>query len=92
MKKVINARITVRPEEINQFIFFARFVIEQSNRELGCLVYKLYQEVGNPTNFIFYEEYENQYAFDFHKSTKHFKTFTGQITDLLVESPMIEVF
>ena len=47
MKKVINARITVKPEAIEHFISFAKVIIEQSNLEQGCLVYKLYQEVGS---------------------------------------------
>lgn len=92
MKKVINARITVKPESIDQFISFAEIIIEASNLEQGCLVYNLYQEVGKPTNFIFYEVYENQDAVDFHNSTNHFKTFIAQITEILDGSPVIEVF
>lgn len=92
MKKVINARITVKPEAIDQFVFYARFIIEASNLEKGCLVYKLYQEVGKPSSFIFYEEYVDQDAIDFHNSTDHFKTFIGQITDILDGNPGIEVF
>ncbi len=92
MKKVINARIRVKPEEIDMFIFFARFIIEASNLEEGCLVYKLYQEVGIPYSFIFYEEYVSQEAIDFHNNTNHFKTFIRQITDILAGSPVIEVF
>lgn len=92
MKKVINARITVQQVAIEQFISLARVIIKESNLEAGCLVYKLYQETGNPSSFIFYEEYENQEAVDFHNSTSHFKTFIGQIGDLLAEAPKIEVF
>ena len=92
MKKVINARISVKPEATEQFIAFAGTIIEQSNLEPGCLVYKLYQEVGNPSGFIFYEVYENQEAIDFHNSTSHFKTFIGQISELLSESPEIVVY
>ena len=92
MKKVINARITVKPESIEKFISLADIVVEQSNLEKGCLVYKLYQEAGNPSSFIVYEVYENQDAVDFHNSTQHFKDFIGQITEILAESPMIEVF
>ena len=92
MKKVINARITVKPAAIEKFISLAEIIVEQSNLEKGCLVYKLYQEVGNPSSFNFYEVYENQDAVDFHNATQHFKTFIGQITEILAESPMIEVF
>ena len=54
MKKVINARMAVKPEAIEQFISLAQIIVEASNLEKGCLVYKLYQEVGNPSSFIFF--------------------------------------
>lgn len=92
MKKTINARITVKPEAIEQFISFANVIVLASNLEQGCLVYRLYQEVGNPSGFIFYEEYVDQDAVDFHNSTNHFKTFISQITNILAEAPQIEVF
>jgi quinol monooxygenase YgiN len=92
MRKVINARITVQPEAVAEFLEYARVIVVASNLEAGCLVYNLYQEVGNPSAFIFYEEYVSQEAVDFHNSTSHFKTFISQITDLLQGHPVIEVF
>ena len=75
MKKVINARIVVKPEAIEQFLALAKTMVEKSNSEQGCLIYKLYQEVGNPHSFIFYEVYENQDVVNIHNSSIHFKTF-----------------
>jgi len=92
MKKVINARMAVKPEAIKQFVSLAQIIVEASNLEKGCLVYKLYQEIGNPSSFIFFEVYENQDAVDFHNATPHFKTFIGQLTGLMAENPVIEVF
>ena len=92
MKKAINARLNVKPESIEQFLNFAKVIVAASNLEPGCLVYNLYQEVGKPSNFIFYEVYINQEAIDFHNSTDHFKTFIGQITSILDGNPKIEIF
>ena len=92
MKKVINARISVKPDAVEQFLTYANLIVLASNLEQGCLVYNLYQEVGMPSSFIFYEEYVNQEAIDFHNSTNHFKTFIGQITEILDSSPLIEIF
>jgi len=92
MKKVINARITVKSDAIEQFLTYANVIVLASNLEQGCLVYNLYQEVGKPSSFIFYEEYVNQEAIDFHNNTNHFKTFIAQITEILDGSPVIEVF
>lgn len=92
MKKVITARITVKPEAVEQFLTYANVIVLASNLEQGCLVYNLYQEVGKPSSFIFYEEYVHQEAIDFHNNTNHFKTFIAQITEILDGSPVIEVF
>ena len=92
MEKVINARIQVNPEAIDQFISFAQVIVEKSNQEEGCRIYKLYQEIGTPGSFIFYELYDNQEAVDFHNNTSHFKTFIGQITAILSASPQITVY
>jgi len=54
MKKVINARIMVKPEAIVKFLDLAKTMVENSNSEQGCLIYNLYQEVGSPQSFIFY--------------------------------------
>lgn len=92
MVKIINARMIVKPEEIEKFLSLAKTMVEKSNSEAGCLVYKLYQEVGNPSGFIFYEEYENQEALDIHNSTDYFKTFIGQISEIISEKPALKIF
>ena len=92
MKKVINARIMVRPEAIENFLALAKKMVENSNSEQGCLIYKLYQEVGNPQSFIFYEVYENQDAVNIHNSSLYFKTFIEQISDMASDKPQVDVF
>ena len=89
MIKVINARINIKPEAIDQFIALGKIMVENSNSEQGCSVYKLYQEVGNPQSFIFYEVYENQDAVDIHNSSPYFKTFIEQMSDLAADKPQI---
>lgn len=92
MKKVIHARIIVRPEAIDTFLACAKTMVEKSNAEQGCLIYKLYQEVGNPQSFIFYEEYENQDALSTHNSSLYLKTFLEQLTEMAADKPQVNVF
>ena len=92
MTKIITARIPIRPEAIEQFLIAAKTMVENSNAEQGCLIYKLYQEVGNPQSFIFYEIYENQDAVDIHNSSSHFKTFIEQVSELASDKPQVDVF
>ena len=92
MKKVINARIIVKPEAIEKFLASAKEMVEKSNAEQGCIIYTLYQDVGNPQSFIFYEVYENQDAVNNHNSSGHFKTFIEQISGFASDKPQVDVF
>ena len=92
MTKIITARIPIRPEAIEQFLIAAKTMVENSNLEQGCLVYKLYQEVGNPSSFIFYEVYENQDAVNIHNASLYFQTFIEQMSDLAADKPQVDVF
>ena len=92
MKKVINARIMVKPEEIEKFLALAKTMVENSNSEKGCLIYKLYQEAGCPQSFIFYEVYENQDAVNIHNASPYFKTFIEQMSALASDTPQVDVF
>ena len=92
MKKVINARIIVKPEAITRFLALATTMVENSNSEPGCFVYRLYQEVGNPQSFIFYEVYENQDAVNIHNTSEHFQTFIEQVSELASDKPQVDVF
>ncbi len=92
MKKVINARMTVIPEKLDLFLSLAATMVQKSNAEPGCILYKTYQEVGNPNSFIFYEVYENQQAIDDHTASVHFKSFKGQMDTILVEKSCVEIF
>jgi quinol monooxygenase YgiN len=92
MKKVINAKFIVKPDGIVKFLTLAKTMVEKSNSEQGCLIYKLYQEVGNPHSFIFYEVYENQDAVNIHNSSLYFKTFIEKISELASDKPQVDVF
>ena len=84
--------MVVKPETIEQFLYQAKIIVEKTNAEIGCFFYKLYQEVGNPAGFIFYEIYENQEAIEFHNSSDYLKTFLANTSGLLYEDAIVEVF
>ena len=92
MKKVINARIMIKPEAIEKFLALAKTMVEKSNSVKGCSIYKLYQEVGSPQNFIFYKVYENQDAVNIHNASPYFKTFIEQMSEVTADKPQVEVF
>ena len=91
MPKIIIAQVSVQENHITSFLEFAEIMVRESNAESGCLVYKLLNDVAEPTDFIFYEEYTDQAAIDVHNNSKHFATFVSQISDMLTKEPNIQV-
>jgi quinol monooxygenase YgiN len=79
---MINAKVFIKPGREADFISAAKTMIENSNKEEGCLGYMLYQDPYEKTNFIFVEKYINQAAIDFHFGTSYFKDFGDQIAEM----------
>jgi quinol monooxygenase YgiN len=81
-QKMIIAKVFIKPGFEDQFISAAKVMIENSNKEEGCLGYMLYQDPYEKTNFIFVEKYKNQAAVDAHFATTYFKEFGIKIADM----------
>jgi len=86
-QKMITARVFIKPGMEDDFISAAKMMIENSNKEEGCLGYMLYQDPYEKTNFIFVEKYVNQAAIDAHFASSYFKEF-GTISAEMTSSPM----
>ena len=39
----------------------------------GAILYELHRSADDPDEFMFYEQYESEEAFEYHLSTEHFK-------------------
>ena len=82
-KKIVVARVTVKEGREAAFTAVASVLVEATRKEAGCIFYTLYQSPMDPKSFIFYEEYKDQAAFEFHSNSDHFKAFEGAIGDML---------
>ena len=85
--KMIIAKAFVKPGKEADFINAAKSIIENSNKEEGCLGYMLYQDPYEKTNFIFVEKYKNQAAIDFHFAAPYCGEF-GTVTEALFSKPL----
>jgi quinol monooxygenase YgiN len=86
-QKMITAKVFIKSGKETEFITAAKMMIENSNKEEGCLGYMLYQDPYEKTNFIFVEKYKNQAAIDIHFATPYFKEF-GTLTADWTSKPM----
>jgi quinol monooxygenase YgiN len=67
-----------------------RVMASSSRSEAGCTCYDLYcSESSN--SFTLFECYRDQVAVEEHLQTEHFKNFRAQISELLKESPQVNI-
>jgi quinol monooxygenase YgiN len=59
--------------------------------EPGCQAYILHKANDDPTQFVWYETYADQSAFDNHRKTDHMKEMGQRIANLLDGRPQIEM-
>ncbi|MDR1403542.1 MAG: antibiotic biosynthesis monooxygenase [Tannerellaceae bacterium] len=91
-KKVIVARLTIKSGHESAFIGIASTLVEATRQEEGNLFYALYQSPANPSEFIFYEEYKDEEAFQTHSSSPHFAVFAESTKDLTEGALIVDQF
>jgi quinol monooxygenase YgiN len=91
-QKMITAKVFIKSGKESDFILEARVMIENSNKEEGCLGYMLYQDPYEKTNFIFVERYVNQAAIDVHFATPYFKEFGTKTADMTSKPMELKIF
>jgi quinol monooxygenase YgiN len=91
-KKMITARVFVKPEKVADFLLVARPLIDSSKAEPGCESYMLYQNPYDKTKFIFVEIWKDQVAIDNHFSMSYFKAFGPKISDWLLQPTELKIF
>jgi quinol monooxygenase YgiN len=91
-KKVIVARLMVKEGQEKAFIEVALKLVTATRQEEGNLFYSLYQSPVNPLEFIFYEEYKDDAAFQVHASSAHFAAFAEGIKYLTAGDLVVDEF
>jgi quinol monooxygenase YgiN len=91
-RKVIVARLIVKEGQEQAFIEVASKLVTATRQEPGNLFYSLYQSPLNPVEFIFYEEYTGDAAFQAHASSAHFAAFSEGIKELTAGDLIVDEF
>jgi len=82
---VLIARLKVKKETVEQTKQAALAIIEGSRAESGCLNYDFHQAIDDETVFVWHETWANEAAIEAHAKSEHFKSFSGEIKDLIDE-------
>ena len=74
-KLTIVANIKVKSDKIDLVKTELLKLIDITRAEEGCLQYDLHQDNENPTNFLFYENWESRELWQKHMSNQHLKDY-----------------
>jgi quinol monooxygenase YgiN len=92
MSITVIAKLKTKAGSEKQFEEAARKMIETMRAsEPGALQYVLHRAKNNPNEFVYYELYQDQAAFDVHGKTDHMKAFGGSIGALLDGRPQVDI-
>lgn len=89
---VLAAKFVGKPERRGSIISLAATVAKPSRAESGCISYNFYEQQPTNNEFLFFEEWADQAALDYHFQTPHFKKFMEQFPDLIQGKPLIRVY
>lgn len=89
---VVAGRIKIKPGTKEKFTELAEKCLVPSRKELGSISYSYYEDQTEPNTILYFEEWRNRAALDFHLQTPYFNDFFAQAKDLLAERPEIKVY
>ena len=71
----------VQADTVNAFITLGKQLVEETNKEAGCLFYQLHQAINDPTVLAFIEEWESKEALDAHMASAHFQDIVPRLRE-----------
>ena len=86
------ARITARPETIDQVRAILEGFVAPTRVEKGCVTYELLQNRADPTDFTFVEEWADDPTFEAHHKSAHITAGFPRLQSLIAEPPDIRTY
>ena len=90
---VVIAYLQVKPEYRQTFLDLANNVVKQTNEtEPGAISYTFYESQDTPNLFFFFEDWQNEAAFEEHLQKSYTKSLTGKYSEILEESADVRIY
>jgi autoinducer 2-degrading protein len=83
--QVTIVHVTVKPDNIDDFIEASRLNHELSVTEPGNRRFDVLQSADNPTQFVLYEAYKNADEAAKHKETDHYKQWRETVAEWMAQ-------
>jgi quinol monooxygenase YgiN len=89
---VVHATFPIDPEQRETAVDHITTLAEQSRAEDGIIDYRVAADVEDENLFRFFEQYEDEAAFEAHAGSEHFEQFAEVLPELLAGEPEITRF
>lgn len=90
--KTVVAKLAIAKGLESKFLELSNEIVTRTRKEEGCVSYNLYKECfSEKPVYLFYEEYQDDEALNFHNSSEHLKSFFEAVTPLLDGEPSIKI-
>lgn len=86
------ARVNVRPEKLEEALGAFNALVAGSRAEDGCISYEMLQNMEDPQDLTFVEEWASKEILDEHFATPHFTAAASRVDELLTAPPEIKVY
>lgn len=89
---VLHASFPIDPDRREEALDLIDELVEESQNEAGMIDYRATTDLQDPNVVRFFEQYEDEAAFEAHTQTSHFREFEAAIPDLLAGEPDVRKF
>lgn len=89
---VLHAVFPIDPEKRDEAVELINDLVEQSQAEPGMIEYHATTDLQDESVVRFFEQYEDEAAFEAHTQTDHFQAFEERLPDLLAGEPDVTRF
>ncbi|MGE3173641.1 MAG: putative quinol monooxygenase [Planctomycetota bacterium] len=86
------AHISARPDTIDAMRDVLKGLLQPTRMEAGCLRYELLQNLHDPTDFTFVEEWRTDADLTQHLAAPHLQAAHGEIEGLSADAPSVQTY
>ena len=90
--KVIAGTWHLKPEQKDNFMQLSAWIAGYSAKEEGYISYRFLKDEFNENQFLFFEEWKDQAAIDYHIAQWYFKEFMEKAQRMLLKNPVIRIY
>jgi quinol monooxygenase YgiN len=89
---VLHASFPIDPDRREEALDIIDTLVDKSNEKDGMIAYRAAVDVQDEKTIRFFEEYEDEAAYEAHGETDHLREFKAELPDLLAGEPEVRRF